>query len=770
MSTITNKQSAETSKYNVVGTRPIRHDGYDKVTGRARFGADLVMAGQLHGRILRSPHAHARILSIDTSKAEALDGVMAVATAKDFPVIQDRILDFAESQSSVRMQAENLLAHDKALYQGHAIAAVAAVNPHIAEEALKLIDVEFEVLPSVITADEAMKEDAPILHDSLTTMFKVDRFGAGDNTGVNSNIASHVQITRGDIQQGFKEADLIIERAFTTQTVHQGYIEPFACSAQWSTDGHLTIWCSTQALFGVRGATSAILNIAESDIKVIPMEIGGGFGGKLTTYLEPVAAVLAKKSGRAVKMVMNRKEVFEATGPTSGSTMRCKIGADKSGQITAIELWMAYEAGAYPGSPIAGGVFTATGPYNIENFAIDGLDVVVNKPKSQAYRAPGQPAANYAVETVLDEIAEKLGIEPLELRIKNKASDGDRAPAGVPHTSLGLDDLHQAMKEHPQYKTPLAGPNQGRGIAIGYRLNGGGSGSSATINVTSNGTIQLITGSMDIGGTRAAVAMQAAEILGIAAEDVTPTVVDTDSVGWTGGTGGSRIAFDTGLAAIRAAEEVIKQMKIRASMVWEAKPEDVEFADGVFTRLSNPEDKLTFKQLAAKNMDTGGPVTCSASDRQGGVGPTFAGNIVDVEVDPETGKVEVLRVTAFMDAGTAVHPSYVEGQMQGSTVQGIGWALNEEYFYNPGNSFANSTFLDYRMPTTLDLPMIDTVIIEKPNPRHPFGLRGVGEIPIVPIVAAVANAVYHATGARVTNLPMSPGNILETKWQNGSDK
>ena len=761
MTITTDRESTIPGPFKIVGTRPIRHDALDKVTGRAKYGADVHLAGMLHGKILRSPHAHARIRSIDTSKAEALPGVKAVATAKDFPIVENRVLDFTETQGNVRMLAANILASEKVLYKGHAVAAVAATSPHIAEEALNLIQIEYEVLPPLLSVRDAMKEDAPVLHENLTTMFRVERFGRGEDTGVKGNIAGHIQFKRGDLDQGFKEADVIVEREYTTQSVHQGYIEPHTSTAHWSPDGHLTIWTSTQGSFNIRSSTAAIIGIPDSMVKVIPMEIGGGFGGKTLTYLDPVVAILSKKTGHPVKIVMTRKEVFEGTGPTSGTHMRCKIGADKSGRITAAQLFLAYESGAFPGSPVGGGAMSGFGPYKIDNLLVDGYDVVVNKQKTAAYRAPGQPQAAFAVEPVIDELAEKLGMDPMEFRLKNAVHEGDRAPSGVPHLRFGCQEVEEAMKAHPHYNAPLEGPNRGRGVAVGYRLNGGGSGSSATINVNANGTINLITGSVDIGGTRTAVAMQAAEVLGITAEDVNPTVVDTDSVGWTGGTGGSRIAFDTGRAAIATAEEVIRQMSARAALLWEVQPGDVDFRDGIFICSKNTEDRFTFKELAGKLMDTGGPVTCSASDKQGGVGAQLAGNIVDVEVDPETGKVDILRYTTFLDAGQAAHPSYVEGQMQGGAVQGIGWALNEEYFFTEDGTMANSSFLDYRMPTSLDLPMIDTVIIEVPNPRHPFGLRGVGETVLVPPMGAMANAIYHATGVRMSKLPMSPGAILK---------
>ena len=764
--TTDNQQSPEASQYDVVGTRPIRHDGVDKVIGAAKYGADIQLSGMLHGKVLRSPYAHARIKSIDTSEAEALTGVTAVVTSKDFPIIADEMIDLAETQGNARLMAEHVMAADKALYKGHAVAAVSATSPHIAEQALALIEIDYEVLKPVLSLQEAMKDDAPLLHGNLTTYFKLERFGRGDDTGAKSNIASHIQHKLGDVEKGFKEADVIVEREFTTQTVHQGYIEPHASTATWAGDGRLTVWTCTQGSFAIRSSCAAILDIPESAIRVIPTEIGGGFGAKITTYLEPVAAVLSKKSGRPVQVVMSRKDVFEGTGPTSASTMRTKIGATKDGKITAAQVWMAFEAGAYPGSPVGGGTLCATGPYNIANLLVDGYDVVVNKQKVQAYRAPGQPQGAFAVEPVIDELAEKLGMDPLEFRLKNAVKEGDRMPNGVPHPHFGVMEMEEAMKAHDHYQTPLTGPNQGRGVAVGYRWQGGQA-SSATITVNNNGTINLVTGSVDIGGSRTAVAMQAAEILGISAEDVSPTVVDTDTIGWTGVTGGSRTAFDTGLAAIQAAQETIRLMKARAALLWEIDEEEVIFDGGIF-RCTSTEDNISFKDLSARLMQTGGPVTCSVSAASPGSGPIIAGNLVDVEVDPETGKVDILRYTAFMDVGTAVHPAYVEGQIQGGTVQGIGWALNESYFYDEEGVMLNSSFLDYRMPTSLDVPMIDTVMIEVPNPKHPFGIRGVGEAPIIPPLPALAIAVSNAIGVKMSDLPLTPDVILVALESKGS--
>jgi CO/xanthine dehydrogenase Mo-binding subunit len=747
-------------EFNVVGTRPIRHDGLDKVTGRARFAADIHLPGMLYGRILRSPHAHARIRSIDTSKAESLPGVKAIATARDFPIIENRVLDLSETMQNVRMLAENVLAHGKVLYKGHAVAAVAATDPYVAEEALNRIEVDYEVLPSALTLQEAMKPDAPLLYDEMTTRFRMERFGSGEDTGVKSNIAAHVQFKRGDLEQGYKEADVVVEREFTTETVHQGYIEPHASTGHWAADGHLTIWTSTQTIFGIRATTAAILDIPESLVKVIPMEIGGGFGAKLTTYLDPVVAILSRKSGRPVKIVMSRKEVFEGSGPASATHLRCKIGANTEGRITAAQLYLAYEAGAFPGSAVGSGALSGFGPYKLDNMQVDGYDVVCNKQRVQAYRAPGMPQACFAVESVVDELAEELGTDPLEFRLKNAVQEGDRMPSGVVHPRIGCKELEEAMKAHPHYTAPLEGANRGRGVAVGFRLNGGGT-SSVSMNVNGDGTVSLVSGAVDIGGSRAAAAMAAAEALGLRAEDVIPTVVDTDSVGWTGVTGGSRVTFDTTWAATLAAEEVARQMQERAAFLWEVQAEDVEFSAGVFTCTKDPAKKMTFKELAANLMNTGGPITYSTINRETGVGPTFGGMIVDVEVDPETGKVQVLRCTGFMDVGRAIHPSYAEGQLQGGIVQGIGWALWEEYFYSKDGTMLNSSLLDYRMPTCWDVPMIDTVMVEVPHHRHPLGVRGVGEIPIVMPAAAVANAVSQAIGVRMTGLPMNPGAVLQ---------
>jgi CO/xanthine dehydrogenase Mo-binding subunit len=740
------------SEYKVVGTRPIRHDGTDKVTGRAKYGTDFQTAGMYYGKVLRSPHAHAIIKSIDVSKALALPGVEAVITGKDMPGANK-----PDASRGTQMASDNLLARTKVLYKGHPVAAVAAANQHVAEAALDLIKVEYEVLPAVMTVQQAMAKDAPLLHENLTTT------ELGERTDKKSNVATHVQFTQGDIEKGFAAADVIVELEFGNETVHQGYIEPQSASAIWNENGEVTVWTSTQGAFTARDALAPLLDVPVSKIKVVPMEIGGGFGGKIPVYLEPLAALLSKKTGRTVKMTMTRAETFESTGPTSGTTMKVKMGATHAGKITAAQADLTFEAGGFPGSMVSAGAQCIFAPYDIENMQADGYDVLVNKPKVAPYRAPAAPNVAFAGEQVVDALALKLNIDPIEFRLMNAAKEGTRRVDGPIFPVIGHVECLEAAKDSAQYKTELKGPYQGRGIASGFWFNIGFQ-SSCSIAVNADGTISLVEGSTDIGGTRASIAMQAAEVLGIAAEDVHPTVGDTDSVGYTAMTGGSRTTFATGWAAYETAQDIKKQMIERAASIWDVSADDVEMEDGVFKHKSDGDLKLTFKELAGQLAGSGGGISSQSTVDPKGAGGAFGTHVVDLEVDPETGKVTILDYTIVQDAGKAIHPSYVEGQMQGGVVQGIGWALNEEYFYDSEGRMENSSFLDYRMPTSLDTTMINTIIVEVANPGHPYGVRGVGEVPIVPPMAAIANAIARATGLRMGRLPMSPGAILEALW------
>ncbi|MBM3941919.1 MAG: xanthine dehydrogenase family protein molybdopterin-binding subunit [SAR202 cluster bacterium] len=759
-----------TQEYKVVGTRPIRHDGADKVMGRARYAADIHLPGMLYGKVLRSPHPHARIRGINASRALALPGVVAVVTAADLPAVSAELAEHEEGGNvNYGFYSRNVMAREKALYRGHAVAAVAATSLALAEEALSLIDVDYEVLPPVLTAAEAMKSNAPILHERLLTLSNPAQRGgayAKEAPAKGTNVSNRFEFKLGDIAKGFQEADVIVEREFHTRPVHQGYIEPHSATAQWNTNGSVTIWCSSQGHFALRDHTSTIMGLPVSKVKIVPMEIGGGFGGKGQggCYIEPVAAALARKSGRPVKITMTRPEVFVGTGPTSGTHIRVKMGAKRDGRITAAEAHLIYEAGAFPGSPVPGGCRTMFAPYQIPNAYIEGVDVVTNVQKAAAYRAPGSPAAAFAAEQAVDELCQRLNKDPIEFRLLNASKEGSRQATGPVFRRIGLEEVLEAAKQHPHWSAPLGGPNRGRGVAVGAWFNGTGP-ATAVASVNPDGTVGLIEGSPDIGGSRAAMAMHVAEVLGIPAEDVRPAVVDTDSIGYSSGAGGSGVTFKMGTAVYNAAQDVKRQLVERAAKIWEVKPEDVDYADGVLRHKQDSELRMTLKELAHRMNRTGGPIVGRAAANPGGVGNAFALNMVDVEVDPDTGKVTILRYTAIQDVGKAIHPSYVEGQIQGGAVQGIGWALNEEYYLDKQGQMMNSSFLDYRMPTSLDVPMIDTVIVEVANPGHPLGVRGVGEVSIVPPMAAVANAIHRAVGVRTGCLPMNPASILEALEQ-----
>ncbi|MFP6645883.1 MAG: xanthine dehydrogenase family protein molybdopterin-binding subunit [Candidatus Latescibacterota bacterium] len=748
-------------KYKVIGTRPIRHDGEDKVTGRAVYGADVRPADLLYGRMLRSPHAHALIKRIDTSKAMQLDGVRAVATADDLAETVAKLSDIGEGVD-IRKIAANSLASGKVLYKGHAVAAVAAISPSIAEEALELIEVDYELLPPVIDVLLAMKDDAPLLDENRTTR------ELGEKTDKKSNIASHNQQDMGDVAAGFAEADEVVEREFRTATIHQGYIEPHNTTVLWKRDGSITVWVSTQGSFQIRDAVAEVLQVPVSKVKVIPCEIGGGFGGKFPIYMEPAAAVMSHKTGRPVKMLMSRTEVFEGSGPAPGGYIKCKMGVKRDGTITAAQAYLAYEAGAFPGSAVGAGAACIFGPYNIPNVLIDAYDVVVNKPRSSAYRAPGAPNAAHAAESVLDELARSIGMDPLELRRKNSAREGTRRADGTVYKQIGCEQTVDAARNSEHYRSAKpAGQCVGRGVASGFWFNGGGQ-SSANIHVDTDGTVRLEEGSPDIGGSRASMAMIVAETLGLNIDQVNPAVADTDSIGYHDGTGGSRVTYATGHACHLAAEDTKSKMIARAAQQLEVDESDVEWREGgTFVCRTDASKKLTFAEVAAQQGSTGGPIEGTGAVNASAAGNAFATHIVDVDVDPETGKVQVLRYTAVQDVGKAIHPSYVEGQIQGGAVQGIGWALTEGYFYREDGSMANPTFLDYRMPTALDLPMVETILVEVPNPGSPHGIRGVGEVPIVPPMAAVANAIFDAIGERLYELPMSPDKVMAAILRKG---
>jgi CO/xanthine dehydrogenase Mo-binding subunit len=734
--------------FSSVGTRPIRPDGIDKVTGRARYGADFNMAGQLVGRVLRSPHAHAVIKSIDTSKAEKLAGVKAVITAKDLP-------DLTDGDAAMYDILDNSMARKKALYDGHAVAAVAAIDARIARQALKLIEVDYEVLPHVTDVDEAAQHHAPLINDQVFTE------GLEEKPAKPSNVTKRTQFGHGDVHKGFAQADFIVERSFKTEQTHQGYIEPHACVASVNPDGTADLWVCTQGHFVYRQHCAQLLGLEASKLRVTSSEIGGGFGGKTHVWAEPVALALSRKAGRPVKLVMTRDEVFRASGPTSATSIDVRIGARKDGTITAAEATLRYSAGPYAGSWAEIGAMTAFACYKLENVKTVGFEVLVNRPKTAAYRAPSAPMAAFAVESSIDELAKEIGMDAVDFRIKNAAQEGTRASYGPVYGPIGIGPTLEAVKKHPHMKAPLKA-NQGRGMACGFWFNFGGQ-TCTDLNIGMDGSVSLAVGTVDVGGSRASLSLVAAEELGIDYSNVKAIVADTSSLGYNDMTDGSRGTFSSSMATISAARNAIKILRDRAAQMWDIPVDDVTWEKGHAIAKGEKYGNLSplsLKDIAAKSGTTGGPIAGHSELVADGAGVSFATHICDIEVDPETGAARVIRYTVVQDAGKAVHPTYVEGQYQGGAAQGIGWALNEEYIYGKDGRLQNAGFLDYRIPVCSDLPMIDTQILEIPNPNHPYGVRGVGETSIVPPLAAIANAVSNAVGVRMTHIPMSPPRIL----------
>ncbi|MEF3046427.1 xanthine dehydrogenase family protein molybdopterin-binding subunit [Pseudotabrizicola sp. L79] len=732
--------------YKLIGTRPNRPDGLDKVTGRARYGADFSLPGMLWAAVVRSPHAHARIKKIDMSKAMALAGVKAVITRADLPT--------GLTGEDLNLQ-DNTLAGDKALYDGHAVAAVAATSALVAQDAARLIEVEYEILPHVIDVDAAMAPQAPVIREGVAD-YSVPE-------GMHPNVSRYIEFGHGDVEAGFAAADIVREQTYKTEATHQGYIEPHACVGQMGEDGRGEMWVCTQGHWYIRRMCASVLGIEAANLRVTPSEIGGGFGGKTTIFMEPLALALSKKAGgRPVKLVMTRSEVLRATGPTASASMDVKLGMTSDGTITAGQIYFRMQGGAFPGmSPIGEALPCAFACYDIPALRHEAVEVIANRPKAAAYRAPGSPMAAFAVESLVDEMCRELKLDPIEVRLKNGARNGSKSSYGPVYNVIGLQETLEAAKAHPNYQIPL-GPNQGRGVASGFWFNHGGE-TSVSLAVGEDGTATVSVGTPDIGGSRASLALMVAECLGIAYENVRVNIVETGALGVNEPTHGSRATFASGKAAVAAARQAIAEMCRRAAADWGIDPEAVEWKDGAAHPAGPNAGKfppMTIGEIGAKMGSTGGPISGHHEVTAEGVGASFGTHVVDVEVDPETGRTTVLRYLVVQDAGTAIHPAYVEGQYQGGAAQGIGWALNEEYVYGPDGRLQNAAFLDYRIPVASDLPMIDTVIVEVPNPGHPYGVRGVGETGITPPLPAIAAAVAGATGARIRSLPLSPPKVL----------
>ncbi len=754
------------AEYNVIGTSLAKVDAPERVTGKAAYGADLDLPGMLWAKLVRSPHAHARIKKIDTSKAKALTGVKAVITASDLPHLPKGATAPLVGEVSIDMSAikEIVMASDKARYHGQVVAAVAAIDPFIAEEAAGLVEIDYEVLPVVTDVLQAMQPGTALVHEDLHTLEEATQ----EKSDQPSNIATHMFYTRGDVEAGFKEADAVVEKTYATQMVHQGYMEPQACAARVEPNGKVTLWTSAQGHFTVRTQLVTLLGLPANQLNVIPMEVGGGFGGKALALFEPTAIVLAQKTSRPVKLVVSREEVLRATGPGAPAVITVKAGAKNDGKLTAISTTMRYDAGAFPGSPVARGLLVGLAPYKLDNMLAEGFDVLTNKPRVQAYRAPGGTPAAFAVESLIDALAEEIGVDPLEFRQRNAAEEGDTLPLGMPLNRIGLTEMLGQIQKHPCWTTPLEGANRGRGLALGYWI-GGSFTSSAEIKINPDATASIFVGTVDLTGTRTTILQMVADELQLDPKEITITVGDTDTAPFADLSGGSRITYTMSAAAHQASQDVLSQLRERAAEKLKVSIDDVEYKQKRFWVKNDPQNEVSLTDLARESVAWGsGPIIGKGSTTRMQPAHSYAAHVADVEIDPDTGKATILRYTCFQDVGKAINPQQVEGQIQGGAVQGIGWAMNEEYIFDNGE-LKNASLLDYRCPVALDLPMIETVLTEVPASEGPYGLRGVGEVPIVPPGAALANAIYRATGKRLYELPMNPERVFWAMHGDGAN-
>ena len=716
-----------------VGTRAAKVDGPELVTGRGIFAEDVRLPGMLYGRVLHSSHPHARILRIDASRARKLEGVIDVITSSETPGM-------------------SLFAAKEACYEGQKIAAVAAEDPDIAEDALELIRVDYEVLPAVVDPAAAMAHDAPRARLDVPPGDVTD--GQGRKL---PNVTAHRDFVEGDVDKAFAASDVIVEAEYETPFFHQTYIEPNVATARLEPDGRITIWTACQGIFSIRDSVAGALKMPHGRIRVIGTKIGGGFGAKNGVFVESHAALLAKRTGRPVQIVMDREEEFRDGKPAPGCLTRLKLGAKSDGAMTAIEGRIVWDGGWTGGG---GAPNRLKGPYRLSNVKLEGYAVRTNKPSPGAYRAPGSPQTAFAIESTVDLLALKLGMDPVELRLKNAVGVGDPSLGGTPLPRDWFKDTLKKTAEAARWGKRRLKRHQGRGIACGEWTNGSGP-SNAFITVGEDGSVSLLTGQMDINGLHTALAQIVAEELRVKPEKVTVTQGDTDMVPYTTLSAGSMAAYSAGTAARQAGQEARKRVLEVASEMLEAPIEKLELTQEGVRVIGSPDRSAALSVLAASARRTrGGPL--SGQSVLGGL-PTFPSYSVDiatVEVDPDTGQVRLIDLVIGQDVGRSLNPTLVEGQMQGGATQAMGFGMMEGYRYDGDGKLLNPNLLDYPIPTALDIPQIRTVIVEASSPEGPYGAKGVGEPPIIPGAAAIANAIHDAVGARVTELPTTPERVL----------
>ena len=752
----------------VVGRSVPRVDGKEKVTGVARYGTDVALTGMLHARLVLSPHAHARILAIDTTEARAVPGVAAVLLADDL-----------QMRGSGRPRVHVPLARERVAFCGQPVAVVLAENESAASDAAQLVAVEYEVLPAVVDPEEALKPDAPVVRaegggdDDEAAEHGVAAATGGASAPASPNVSNSVHFTRGDVAAGFADADVVVERTYRTEPVHQAYMEPHATVVQMDPLGGVTVYASTQAMFRVRADVAAALGIPEQRVRVLPMMIGGGFGGK-TSLFEPLVAACAQKTGRPVRFVMTRMEEQLAATPAPRARIHLKLGAKRDGTLTALQADVLHDSGAYPGTPLSSSCTAVGGCYRVPNLEIRGAEVRTHTVSVGSYRAPGVPQATFAIESQVDELARELGLDPIELRLRNLAEEGDPTPNGGKWARVALRECLERLAQHPTWQqrdsaNGAAGGKVGYGLAVGF-WQGGIDTAAASCEVEPDGTVQLTIGSVDVSGSSTSFAQIAAEVLGVPMDKVRLVAVDSSQAPYAGGSMGSKITRTVGVAVVKAAEEARRQILAIAADKLEASVDDLEIEDGTVRVRGVPDRSATVASLAKLTRGRTGyaPIFGSGGSAIKSVAPGSTAHLARVEVDEETGAVRVLDYVAVQDVGKAINPGEVEGQVRGGIAQGLGWALWERMAHDGDGQLLTASWLDYALPGSEGVPNVAIDLVEVPAKDGPFGAKGAGEPPIIPVSAAVANAIRGATGVRVTELPMSQERVAQALRQAGS--
>jgi CO/xanthine dehydrogenase Mo-binding subunit len=746
------------TQYRLVGKRMRRADSPERLTGSVRYTGDLVLPGLLHGRLVRSPYASARIVSIDKTGALATPGVVAVLAAEDLPVSDLRAA--IESRSI-------MLAYERTTYVGQPVAVVLAETEAAAEDGAQGVQVEYEASAPTVDMLHALQVDSPVVrlrsngNDEELAMHGASAGGSEQETPQAPNVASHQRYHRGDVEQAFRDADVVVEREFTTPWVHQSYMEPQVCAATTDALGNVVVYACTQAMFRTRDTVANVLGKSPSQVRVYAMPVGGGFGGKFG-LIEATVAACSVAVGRPVRITYTRNEDFSAASPAPSSIFRVKAGARKDGTFTALKADVIFDAGAKPGAPAAHAALCLGVFYRWQNFDIDATEVVTHKTPTGAYRAPGLPQAMFAGESIVDELINALGLDQIEVRRKNAARGGDIRPDGTPWPAIGLAECID--RAEPIYRAELAaaGPNEGVGVALGGWF-GGTEPGSALCRLESDGTLKVAIGSVDLTGTNNGLQIIAAEAFGFdSADDVRVSTVDTDAAPYSGATGGSKTIYTMGPAVLRAAQEARDRVFKIAAAELEASVEDLELVRGEVRVKGVPGKVKTLRDIyklsasfGAKYEPVLGKGESAITQRSPGTGV----HIARVRVDPETGRVEPLRYVVVQDVGKAINPATVEEQIHGGGAQGVGWAVYEEIVHDESGTPITASFMDYTVPKASQMPELEAVQVEVPSLIGPYGAKPVGEPPVIPGGAVIANAVFAATGARVVALPLTPERV-----------